>query len=175
MAVKVGTLIKEARTKADLTQEELAKKLKGISASDISLAERGEKELTQAVLKEIAKITGVTQKSLLDAAKGASSKKTGSSSSQKSSSSSSKKSSSSSKKSSSSSSKKSSSSDSFKVSSEEKKLIKAYRESDEKVQATVKMLLLGTESLTSGSGSADMSGTADMLGSLVGSLKNLFG
>lgn len=69
MANKVGTLIKEARTKAGLTQEALAKKIKGLSASDLGKAERGEKELPQATLKEIAKATGVTQASLLNAAK----------------------------------------------------------------------------------------------------------
>ena len=69
MANKVGTLIKEARTGAGLTQEQLAKKVDGLSASDISKAERGEKELTQAQLKAIAKATGVTQASLLNAAK----------------------------------------------------------------------------------------------------------
>lgn len=74
MANKVGPLIKEARTDAGLTQEQLAKKIKGISANDISKAERGELELTQAVLKEIAKITGVTQSSLINAAKKAASK-----------------------------------------------------------------------------------------------------
>ena len=73
MAKKIGTLIKEARTKAGLTQEQLAKKVKGLSASDVSKAERGEKELTQEQLKAIAKATGVTQKSLLDASKGSSS------------------------------------------------------------------------------------------------------
>ncbi len=67
---KVGTLIREARTKAGLTQEQLAKKISGLSATDVSKAERGEKELTQEQLKAIAKATGVTQKSLLDAAKG---------------------------------------------------------------------------------------------------------
>ena len=71
---KVGTLIKEARSGADLTQEQLARKISGLSASDISQAERGQKDLTQAQLKQIAKITGVTQASLLNAAKGASSK-----------------------------------------------------------------------------------------------------
>lgn len=70
MASKLGTLIKEARTAADLTQEKLAKKVAGLTASDISLAERGEKELTQAQLRAIAKATGVTQASLLNAAKG---------------------------------------------------------------------------------------------------------
>ena len=79
MAKKVGVLIKEARTGAGLTQEQLARKIKGISADDISRAERGEKELTQTILKEIAKATGVTQKSLIDASKGTSSAKTSSS------------------------------------------------------------------------------------------------
>jgi len=74
MAKKLGMLIREARTGAGLTQEQLAKKVKGLSASDVSKAERGEKELTQEQLKAIAKATGVTQKSLLDAAKGGSAK-----------------------------------------------------------------------------------------------------
>lgn len=69
MANKVGPLIKAARTAADFTQEQLAKKLKGIEAADISKAERGELELPQTVLKEIAKLTGVTQSSLINAAK----------------------------------------------------------------------------------------------------------
>ena len=69
MANKVGPLIKEARTKAGLTQEQLAKQIDGLVAADISKAERGEKELTQTQLKAIAKATGVTQASLLNAAK----------------------------------------------------------------------------------------------------------
>lgn len=71
MGKKTGALIKEARTAAGLTQEQLAKKITGVSASDISKAERGETELTQAVLKQIAKLTGVTQSSLLNAEKAA--------------------------------------------------------------------------------------------------------
>ena len=67
---KVGTLIKEARTGAGLTQEQLARKISGLSASDISAAERHQKNLTQEQLKQIAKITGVTQASLLNAPKG---------------------------------------------------------------------------------------------------------
>ncbi len=70
---KVGTLIKEARTGADMTQEQLARRISGLSASDISLAERGQKELTQAQLKQIAKATGVTQASLIRAVKDSSS------------------------------------------------------------------------------------------------------
>ena len=68
-AKKVGALIKEARTQADMTQEQLARKISGLSAAEISEAERGLKDLTQAQLKQIAKITGVTQASLINAAK----------------------------------------------------------------------------------------------------------
>ena len=68
-AKKVGALIKSARLDAGLTQEQLARKVRGAAASDIGKAERGEKELTADQLKQIAKATGVTQKSLLDAAK----------------------------------------------------------------------------------------------------------
>ena len=75
-AKKLGTLIKEARTEAGLTQEQLARRIAGLSASDISQAERHQKDLTQDQLKQIAKITGVTQASLLNAAKGSSAKKT---------------------------------------------------------------------------------------------------
>ena len=73
---KVGDLIKEARTNAGLSQTALAAGIEGLSASDVGKAERGEKELTQAQLKAIAKATGVTQKSLLEAPKGASAAKT---------------------------------------------------------------------------------------------------
>ena len=78
MAAKktVGDLIKEARTNAGLSQAALAEKVDGVSASDIGKAERGEKELPQAALRQIAKATGVTQKSLLDAAAGTAAKKT---------------------------------------------------------------------------------------------------
>lgn len=59
MANKIGPLIKEARTGAGLTQEQLAKKVDGVTSADISKAERGEKELTQSALRQIAKATGV--------------------------------------------------------------------------------------------------------------------
>ena len=73
---KVGTLIKEARTEAGLTQDQLARRISGLSAGDISLAERHQKNLTQDQLKQIAKITGVAQASLLEAARGSTAKKT---------------------------------------------------------------------------------------------------
>ena len=69
MTNTVGPMIRKARTGAGLTQEQLAKEITGLSASDISRAERGELIPTQEQLKTIAKVTGVTQKSLLDAAK----------------------------------------------------------------------------------------------------------
>lgn len=68
-AKKVGELIKEARTAAGMTQEALARKVDGLSAADISKTERGEMVPTQEQLKAIAKATGVTQKSLLEAPK----------------------------------------------------------------------------------------------------------
>lgn len=70
MGKKVGNLIKKARTDAGMTQEQLARKVRGVSASDISAAERGILELTTENLKAIAKATGVTQTSLLSAASG---------------------------------------------------------------------------------------------------------
>ena len=74
MAKKVGELIKEARTAAKLTQAQLAEQVTGLTAADISKAERGEKELAQTQLKQIAKATGVTQTSLLSAAGGSAAK-----------------------------------------------------------------------------------------------------
>ena len=43
-AKKVGALIKEARTKAGLSQEALAKLVDGLSASELGKVERGEKD-----------------------------------------------------------------------------------------------------------------------------------
>ena len=115
-AKKVGTLIREARLEAGYTQEQLARKVKGLTANDISKAERGEKDLTKEQLKKIALATGVTQSSLLNAPKGGSS----SSSSKK-------------KTTTSSASKKkttSSTGTSMKVTAMERKLVELYRESD---------------------------------------------
>jgi len=135
MAKKVGTLIKEARTEAGLTQEQLARKVKGVSASDISKAERGELDLTQAALKEIAKATGVTQASLINAAKGSSSSKKTSSTAKKTASSSKKTTSSSSK-------------TSMKVSSTEKKLVELYRKADSDTKKAAMNILKGESSST---------------------------
>lgn len=115
---KVGTLIKEARTAAGLTQEQLARKIAGLSASDISAAERGQKDLTQDQLKKIAKATGVTQASLLNAAKGTTAKKTSSASKS-----------------------------SMQVTATEKKLVQLYREADSDTKKKVMNLLKGKDSL----------------------------
>ena len=80
---KVGELIKEARAKKGLSQEKLAGMVEGLSASELSKAERGEKDLTAEELKAIAKICGVTQKSLLEAAGLTTASKTSSSSAKK--------------------------------------------------------------------------------------------
>lgn len=132
---KVGTLIKEARTGADMTQEQLARKISGLSASDISLAERGQKELTQAQLKQIAKITGVTQASLINAAKGTTSSK--SSSAKKSTTAKT----SSTKKSSASSAAKTS----MKVTATEKKLVELYRKADADTRKEAMKVLKGED------------------------------
>ena len=118
-AKKVGTLIKEARTNAGLTQEQLARRISGLSASDISMAERGKKELTQAQLKQIAKITGVTQASLLNAAKGSTAKKTSSAGAK-----------------------------TMKVTATEKKLVELYRKADTDTKKAALNMLKGDEDLT---------------------------
>ena len=136
---KVGVLIKEARTAAGLTQEKLAQKVDNCTASDISKAERGEKELTSTQLRQIAKATGVTQSSLLNAPKGG----TGSGKPSSSASSSSTSSTSGKKKASSSSS--SASKKTMTVTATEKKLVELYREADSDTKKSVMNLLKGVE------------------------------
>lgn len=118
---KVGTLIKEARTNAGYTQEQLAKLIPGLTASDISKAERGEKALSQEQLRSIAKLTGVTQKSLLEAAG------TGTSSSKKTSTSKSS----------------AATGTSMKVSTTERKLVELYRAADSESKKKVMLILKG--------------------------------
>ena len=77
MSSNLATLLKEARAKSGLTQEQLTKKAGSqLEANDISRAERGLDVPSDSQLKAIAKVTGVTQKSLLDAAKTARAKTT---------------------------------------------------------------------------------------------------
>ena len=145
MANKVGNLIKSARTDAGLTQEQLAKKVKNTTAADISKAERGELKLSQDALKQIAKATGVTQKSLIDAAasstyKSASGTKTGTA---KAKTTTAKTSTAAAKKTTSS--KSSSTGSSMKVSSTERKLVELYRAADSDTKKKVMELLKNGE------------------------------
>jgi len=145
-AKKVGTLIKEARTNAGMTQEQLARKISGLTASDISLAERDKKDLTQEQLKQIAKATGVTQASLINAAKGtsSSSKKTSSSSSTKKTSS-------------------SSSGSSMKLTATEKKLVELYRQADSDTKKAVLKQLKGEDTMTDAILESLLNGVQDMI------------
>ena len=163
MAVKkVGELIREARTGAGLTQEALARKVTGLSAADLGKAERGEKDLTQEQLKAIARATGVTQKSLLDAAKkkATSTGKTGTSAK-----------------------KPATGSSRETLTVAEKKFLQLYRDADSKKRSLAKEILEGKSDTTelllkilgqkvtgTGSSSSSDSGMSDMLGSLLGNV-----
>lgn len=144
MANKVGKLIKEARTAAGLTQEKLGRKV-GLSANDISLAERGEKELTQAQLKKIATACGVTQASLLNAAKETTKKST----------------------------KTTASPTSVKLTAAEKKLVEAYRKADSDTRkAALKVLKGECEDFVTKLSKQDdaWDSLSDVIGDVIGSL-----
>ncbi|MCR5088093.1 MAG: helix-turn-helix domain-containing protein [Oscillospiraceae bacterium] len=176
MAAKknVGTLIREARTGKNLSQEALADAVSGLTASELGKAERGEKELTQAQLKAIAKATGVTQKSLLEAPKGgvssaaSASKKTTSASTKKTSSTASKKTSTSTAK--------KTSSSGMTLTATEKKLVELYREASSDNKKLVMELLKDGKldmadllpTLLSNSGGDD-----SLLGGLLGKLQGM--
>ena len=168
MGEKVGKLIREARTGADLTQEKLAKKVGGgLTAGDVSRAERGEIDLPQETLRAIAKATGVTQSSLVDAARvesASAGKKTsaGKTASAKSTAKST--------------AKKAKTPDSagvsMRITATEKRLIEAYRLADGDAKKAAMKLLKGecpdmAAKILGGSG-ADM--VADLLGDALGSL-----
>lgn len=121
-AKKVGTLIREARMDADMTQEQLARRIAGLSADEISLAERGKLDLTQAQLKQIAKVTGVTQASLINAVRkpAATKRRTPASAS---------------------------TITSMKVSASEKRLVELYRDADTETKREVVKLLKGQDDI----------------------------
>ena len=138
----LSTRLKEARAAASLTQEQLAKAAKnGLTANDISKAERALYVPTDAQLKAIAKATGVTQKSLLDAKSGTAAKKPAASSAAKKPASSS-----AAKKPAASAARKpaaSSSGTSMKVTATEKKLVEAYRKASAENKKLAMNLLQG--------------------------------
>lgn len=173
MSGKLGDLVKKARTEKGFTQAGLAEKVDGLTASDVSKIERGEKEPAQDVLKQMAKVLGVTQKSLLDAAAGAgktsaaktASSKTGTAA------------------------KKTSSAkkttavkdtiDTLKLTAAEKKLVQLYRKADSKTKKAAVNLLEGDSNAveligallsakgSGSSGSSGSSGTSDLLSTLL--------
>lgn len=160
MANTVGPLIKEARGKAKLSQEGLAAQIEGLSASDLAKAERGEKELSQSVLRQIAKITGVTQSSLINAAKESTygpakkaapaAKKTPAASAKKTSASAAKK--------------PAAKKDDFELTAAEKKLVELYRAADTDTKKKAVAVLKG-----------EQSDTGDILTSLIGTAIDMFG
>jgi transcriptional regulator with XRE-family HTH domain len=169
MSKKLGDLVKKARTEKGFTQAGLAEKVDGLTASDVSKIERGEKEPVQSVLKQMAKALGVTQKSLLDAATGggktASSSKTGTAAKKTSSA------------------KKTSAVkdtiDTLKLTATEKKLVQLYRKADTKTKKAAINLLEGDSNAieligallsakgSGSSGSSGSSGTSDLLSALL--------
>ena len=167
MSKKLGNLIKEARTSKGITQAALAEKVSGLTSSDVSKIERGEKEPTQDVLKQIAKVLGVTQKSLLDAATGSgktTAAKTGTAAKKPAAA------------------KKTSSVkdtlDTLKLTATEKKLVQLYRKADTKTKKAAINLLEGDSNaieligalMSSGKGSGSSgssSGTSDLLNALL--------
>ena len=169
MSRKLGDLVKKARTEKGLTQAGLAEKVDGLTASDVSKIERGEKEPVQDILKQMAKALGVTQKSLLDAATGSGkttfSSKTGTAAKKTSSA------------------KKTSAIkdtiDTLKLTATEKKLVQLYRKADTKTKKAAINLLEGDSNAieligallsakgSGSSGSSGSSGTSDLLSALL--------
>ena len=148
-AKKLGTLIKEARTKKGLTQAQLGSAV-GMSAQEISRAERGEYEPSEAQLKAIAKATGVTQKSLLEAAKGTSAKPASSKPAS------------------------SKPAASPKLTADEKELLELYRKADEQTKESAKKLLEEGAEQTGGllANLLGGGGGGSILGSLLGGGSN---
>lgn len=167
MSRKLGALVKSARTESGLTQAALAKKVKSLTASDISKIERGEKEPDTETLKELAKALGVTQTSLLNAASGKTTANTAKGSTKPKAASAAK-----------SSAKTKAESGALKLSAAEKKLVQLYRKADADTKKTAVSLLEGTASAMdllvsfvhtkTGSGAKSSSGLQDLLGSLMG-------
>lgn len=173
MSKKLGNQVKKARTEKGLTQAELAKKVKGLTASDISKIELGEKEPTQAVLKDMAKVLGVTQTSLISATTG----KTKTTAAKKTASKTTAAKKTTAKKTA------SKTTSDLKLTAAEKKLVQLYRKADADTKKTAVSLLEGTASAVdllkalilakTGGASNSSSGSASGSGSSV--LENLMG
>ncbi len=161
MAKKLGTLIKEARAEKEWTQAQLAQKVRGLEASDISKIERGLKVPSEDEIKRLAKALGVTQKSLLEAPKG-SAAKTGSTAGKTG--------------------KAKSTGTSVKLTAAEKRLVELYRKADTETKKAAVNLLSGKTpgiggllqsllgSSTQITGAAKEESLQDLLGTVLGQL-----
>ena len=62
---QVGALLKEAREKAHMTQQEVADKM-GVSKVSVFYYENGERQMYASVLKDYCKAVGITVQSIFD-------------------------------------------------------------------------------------------------------------
>ena len=174
MANTVGALIKEARGKAKLSQEALAGQIEGLSVSDLGKAERGEKELSQGVLRQIAKLTGVTQASLVNAAKestyGAAKKPTAA---KKTATTTAKKTTTAAKKTTATAGK-----NAVELTAAEKKLVELYREADSETKKKAVAVLKGEQADAGGILAnllGDQAGNGELLNSIIDTAFNMLG
>ena len=172
MSKKLGQLVKDARTQKGISQTALAQTVDGLTAADIGKIERGEKEPTQAILKQLAKALGVTQKSLLDAATGTSSGSTAKKPAGKTASAGKTTGKTASKKTSD-----KTSVSALTLTATEKKLVQQYRKADSAAKKAAMNLLSGNGNILeilpvlmsdkSGSSSSGSGGASDLLGTLL--------
>ena len=155
MGKRMGAQIKKARLDAGLTQEKLAQKVGGVTAQDISKAERGVLELETETIKKIAKVTGVTQASLLGTS---TAKKTASATAAKKTTATVKKTTTNAKK----------TDDSMKLTAAEKKLVAAYRKADATRKKIALDILEGGSMLSTLMQNRGEELVSDVLGSLLG-------
>ena len=155
MGKRMGAQIKKARLNAGLTQEKLAQKVDGVTAQDISKAERGVLELETETIKKIAKVTGVTQASLLGTS---TAKKTASATAAKKTTATVKKTTTNAKK----------TDDSMKLTAAEKKLVAAYRKADATRKKIALDILEGGSMISTLMQNRGEDLVSDVLGSLLG-------
>ena len=163
MTNTVGPMIKKARAGAGLTQEQLAMKVTGLSASDISRAERGELIPTQEQLKTIAKVTGVKNNSSGTSGSTGSGKKPANSTSGK--------------KPAGSTSTGTNTGKTMEVTATERKLVELYRKASTDEKKTVMSILKGEKDTTNEMISSLLDGSkkpADIVSSILGSAVESF-
>ena len=155
MGKRMGAQIKKARLDAGLTQEKLAQKVGGVMAQDISKAERGVLELETATIKKIAKVTGVTQASLLGTS---TARKTAAATAAKKTTATVKKTTTNAKK----------TDDSMRLTAAEKKLVAAYRKADATRKKIALDILEGGSMISTLMQNRGEELVSDVLGSLLG-------